>query len=177
MSLMPDRHLSGNSVNWKNWEAKLTLSTCQKCFDKHGTIYSQAVNNIMLMHPNCKCELPFMRTKIVGALTKMGPIGVDAQLRYLNKLPDYYVSKTEARKSGWKNYLGNLDVVLPSKMIGGDIFKNADEKLPVATDRVWREADFEYTNGFRNHKRVLYSNDGLIFATFDHYHTFYEIVS
>lgn len=62
-------------------------------------------------------------------------------------------------------------------MIGGDIFKNADEKLPVATNRVWREADFDYTNGFRNHKRVLYSNDGLIFATFDHYHTFYEIVS
>ncbi len=66
--------------------------------------------------------------------------------------------------------------VLPGKMIGGDIFRNDDEKLPMGTNRIWRESDFDYEKGYRNHKRVLYSNDGLLFATYDHYQTFYEIL-
>jgi hypothetical protein len=60
-------------------------------------------------------------------------------------------------------------------MIGGDIYKNKSKKLPDAPGRIWYEADINYNGGFRNRQRVLYSNDGLIFATYDHYHTFYEI--
>ena len=41
--------------------------------------------------------------------------------------------------------------------------------------RIWFEADFDYTGGYRNSFRLLYSNDGLIFVTYDHYATFYEI--
>jgi len=41
--------------------------------------------------------------------------------------------------------------------------------------RVWYEADINYESGFRNRQRILYSNDGLVFASYDHYHTFYEI--
>ena len=37
------------------------------------------------------------------------------------------------------------------------------------------EADFDYSGGYRNDCRLLYSNDGLIFVTYDHYATFYEI--
>ena len=37
------------------------------------------------------------------------------------------------------------------------------------------EADINYDKGFRNRQRILYSNDGLIFVTYDHYQTFYEI--
>lgn len=61
-------------------------------------------------------------------------------------------------------------------MLGGDVFDNNAEKLPSAQGGVWYEADINYAGGKRNRERVVYSNDGLIFATYDHYHTFYEIL-
>ena len=72
--------------------------------------------------------------------------------------------------------LGNLAEVLPGILIGGDIYKNRDKRLPDAPGRVWYEADFNYEGGYRNHCRLLYSNDGLVFVTCDHYLTFQEIV-
>ena len=65
--------------------------------------------------------------------------------------------------------------MLPGYMIRGDVYRNDDKKLPDAPGRVWCEADINYESGFRNRQRILYSNDGLIFASYDHYHTFYEI--
>ena len=41
--------------------------------------------------------------------------------------------------------------------------------------RVWYEADINYDGGYRSNDRILYSNDGLIFVTYDHYKTFYEV--
>jgi hypothetical protein len=81
----------------------------------------------------------------------------------------------EAIKAGWKQKKGNLNEVLPGYMIGGDVYHNKSKKLPDAPGRVWYEADINYESGFRNRQRILYSNDGLIFASYDHYHTFYEI--
>lgn len=60
-------------------------------------------------------------------------------------------------------------------MIGGDDFYNAKRKLPESIGRTWKEADLDYTQGKRNAKRILWSNDGLIFVSYDHYKTFYEI--
>lgn len=68
-----------------------------------------------------------------------------------------------------------FSALFPGKMIGGDVYDNDDFKLPSAPGRVWHEADINYVSGKRNRQRVLYSNDGLIFATYDHYQTFYEI--
>ena len=61
-------------------------------------------------------------------------------------------------------------------MIGGNIYDNDKSKLPILINRVWREADFDYISGKRNRKRILYSNDGLIFVSYDHAQTFYELV-
>ena len=113
--------------------------------------------------------------KKAGTATNIGLNGADAQLFYLNKLPSYYVDKKQARKSGWVDWKGNLNNVLPGKMIGGDIYKNREGKLPNASGRIWYEADINYSKGHRNRERILYSNDGLIFITYDHYQTFYEI--
>ena len=93
-----------------------------------------------------------------------------------NQLPEYYVSKETAYGAGWKSKSKKLDRVLPGKMIGGDRYFNDDQKLPTEVNRVWYEADIDYTGGRRNGKRILYSNDGLIFVSDDHYQTFYEIV-
>ena len=92
-----------------------------------------------------------------------------------NKLPSYYVNKKQAVRAGWKEWKGNLNEILPGMMIGGDVFRNNDGKLPYNDGRIWYEADINYENGYRNGQRLLYSSDGLIFATYDHYHTFYEI--
>ena len=116
-----------------------------------------------------------MRTKPVGTATNQGESGADFQLYHYNKLPDYYINKDDASNAGWINTEGNLHKVLPNKMIGGDIFKNKNNKLPSTPNRTWFEADINYSKGFRNNERILYSNDGLLFITYDHYHTFYEI--
>lgn len=62
-------------------------------------------------------------------------------------------------------------------MIGGDPYKNKERKLPSAPNRIWYEADINYISGERNRQRILYSNDGLIFVTYDHYQTFHEITA
>ncbi len=72
--------------------------------------------------------------------------------------------------------MGNLSMVLPNKMIGGDVYNNREGKLPSKNGRVWYEADINYKSGYRNDSRILYSNDGLIFVTYDHYKTYKEIV-
>ena len=60
-------------------------------------------------------------------------------------------------------------------MIGGDVFNNSRSKLPAENGRVWYEADIDYASGYRSNSRILYSNDGLIFVSHDHYQTFYEL--
>ena len=87
-------------------------------------------------------------------------------------LPGNYVSKTKARNAGWVNTEGNLWDVLPGKSIGGSEFYDDDDQLPDAPGRRWTECDIDYTGGYRNSKRLVFSNDGLIYFTNDHYKTF-----
>ena len=70
----------------------------------------------------------------------------------------------------------NLARYAPNQMLTKGVYKNRNGHLPQTAGRIWREADINYTNGKRNSQRVLWSNDGLIFVTYDHYETFYEIV-
>ena len=88
---------------------------------------------------------------------------------------DAYVDTDAAQQAGWKMTKKKLSSALPGKMLGGDEYENNDFKLPSAPGRKWYEADINYGGGKRNRQRIVYSNDGLIFATYDHYQTFYEI--
>ncbi len=90
-------------------------------------------------------------------------------------LPSNYVSKTKARKAGWISSEGNLWDVLPGKSIGGSEFYDDDEQLPYKRGRRWTECDIDYEGGFRNAKRIVFSNDGLVFYTGDHYKTFEQL--
>lgn len=76
---------------------------------------------------------------------------------------------------GWSRKKKNLHKVAPNLMIYGKIYKNSNQKLPDKPFRVWYEADINYLSGRRNSHRLLYSNDGLLFVTYDHYITFFEI--
>lgn len=91
------------------------------------------------------------------------------------KLPDNFITKEEARKLGWDPQKGNLHEVAPGKSIGGDIFQNREGKLPHKKGRVWYEADINYKSGHRGKDRIVFSNDGLIYKTEDHYETFEQI--
>lgn len=94
-----------------------------------------------------------------------------AYIREHHALPPWYLTKKEASRRGWLPSKGNLADVAPHMMIGGDVFTNSQHLLPSARGRVWYEADFDYTHGTRNAKRILYSNDGLVYVTTDHYQT------
>jgi hypothetical protein len=176
MTIIPDLYLEGNSKQWKNWQAiYLDIKTCQNCRKKHGKIYDFNAERYQPEHERCRCSVIPMRTKEVGTATDRGFDGADAWLLYRNRLPDYYVTKEEAMAAGWRSKKANLHEVLPGKMIGGNIYENKRNLLPNKRGRIWYEADIDYQSGYRNTYRILYSNDGLIFVTYDHYHTFIEI--
>jgi hypothetical protein len=117
-----------------------------------------------------------MRTKAVGTVTTQGANGADVHLAYFGHLPSYYINKATAQRAGWKTTKKTISSLFPGKMIGGDVYDNDDLKLPYTPGRIWYEADINYTGGNRNSERISYSNDGLMFVTYDHYHTFYEIL-
>ena len=100
---------------------------------------------------------------------------VAAYLNLFGHLPDNYITKKEAKKLGWVSSEGNLDEVAPGKSIGGDYFGNYEEVLPVKNDVEYHECDIDYTGGRRNAKRIIYSSDGYIYYTEDHYTTFEQL--
>ena len=110
-----------------------------------------------------------------GYATQDGLDGADYWLTHKGKLPENYLTKEEAKLLGWENKKGNLADVAKGKIIGGNIYHNRAGKLPQANGRIWYEADINYTSEYRGTERILYSNDGLVFVTYDHYQTFYEI--
>lgn len=165
------------STKWKNWIAIIDPKICIDCKEKHGKIYeiSEKVSPSPPLHPHCRCTIQRLKSLFAGEATEKELDGADWHLKYNGKLPDYYISKNYAYSKGWENKKGNLQEVLPNYLIGGDIFFNTEGKLPQSKNRVWYEADIDYESGYRNKKRILYSNDGLIFVTYNHYETFVEI--
>lgn len=117
-----------------------------------------------------KTENPIQQPADIAALTDEETV-VD-YVRQNNRLPDYYITKNQARKFGWKPETGNLCEVLPGKAIGGDHFGNRENRLPKIKSRKYFEADINYNCGRRGSDRLIYSSDGLIFITKDHYKTF-----
>ncbi len=91
------------------------------------------------------------------------------------RLPANYITKKEAQDMGWDPSKGNLSDILPGMSIGGSAFGNYEGALPRANGRRYFECDIDYDGGYRGAKRLVYSNDGLVFYTEDHYNTFEQI--
>lgn len=91
------------------------------------------------------------------------------------RLPDFYMTKATARRQGWEPDKGNLCEVLPGRAIGGDRFSNREQQLPRQAGRQWYEADVNYRCGRRGADRLIYSSDGLIYLTRDHYRSFRKV--
>ena len=91
------------------------------------------------------------------------------------ELPDNFITKREAQSLGWDSRYNYLSDVAPGKSIGGDYFGNYEEKLPVEKGISYHEADCYYTGGKRNAYRIIYSSNGRVWYTEDHYNTFTEL--
>ena len=93
-------------------------------------------------------------------------------LHAFEELPPNYLTKAEARSMGWDSRSGNLWTVAPGMSIGGDRFGNREGSLPEARGRNWYECDVNYFGGYRGAERLLFSSDGLIYYSGDHYQNF-----
>ena len=92
-------------------------------------------------------------------------------IHLFGRLPDNFISKTKARKLGWPG--GSLEPYAPGKCIGGGEYQNLEGLLPDAPGRVYHECDIDTLGKkSRGSKRIVYSNDGLIYYTDDHYESF-----
>ena len=165
------------SSNYKHWVSVEDWKRCIECADNHGKIWliAEIPDPEPPIHLNCRCSIEAMQAIAAGTATFYGASGADWMLMFKKNLPDYYISKEEALLKGWKPGKWPSNFV-PGKTITAGIYKNLDGHLPQASGRVWYEADINYKTGRRNEQRILWSNDGLIFVTYDHYETFYEII-
>jgi len=100
---------------------------------------------------------------------------VAAYLFQFGELPGNYITKKEAQALGWVSSEGNLWDVAPGMSIGGDRFGNYEGLLPEKKGRQYYECDIDFEGKYRNGKRIVFSNDGLVFYTDDHYESFEEI--
>ena len=88
------------------------------------------------------------------------------------RLPDNYVTKDEAEDAGWNG--GNVERYTgEGTAIGGNYFGNREGLLPKAQGRSYTECDIDTVGeNSRGGKRIVFSNDGLIYYTEDHYESF-----
>lgn len=95
-----------------------------------------------------------------------------AQYIYIyGHLPSNFITKKEAEKLGWQG--GSLDPFAPGKCIGGSHFGNYEGLLPEKEGRTYTECDIDTLGADkRGAKRIVFSNDGLIYYTEDHYESF-----
>ena len=101
------------------------------------------------------------------------PVATDVAL-YIHtygKLPSNFITKSEAEKLGWTG--GGVGNYKEGAAIGGDKFGNREGLLPKKSGRQYYECDIDTKGkGSRGAKRIVFSNDGLIYYTDDHYESF-----
>ena len=107
--------------------------------------------------------------------TYTDPYQVAEYIHTYNQLPSNYLTKKEASNLGWESDKGNLWDVTDEMSIGGDKFGNREGLLPKEDGRQYYECDVNYEGGYRGAERIVFSNDGLIFYTDDHYNSFTQL--
>lgn len=125
--------------------------------------------------PNVYVNEPIIQEAIAEDGIYTRPEEVAEYIHIYEKLPSNYLTKKQAMDLGWESSKGNLWDVRDKGVIGGDKFGNREGLLPKKKGRTWYECDVNYEGGYRGGERIVYSNDGLIFYTNDHYKTFEQL--
>ena len=175
---------------WKNWLLKICTFLCLLVFvgcetndiippqevpSTNIAISKEAPNDSQVQEKQKSNKMDTDQVQIKKEKSYSSKDEVAAYIHEFKVLPDNYINKTEAQKLGWDNSKGNLWKVTNQKSIGGDGFANREGILPKANGRKYYECDINYKGGYRGAERVVYSNDGLIFYTNDHYETFQQL--
>jgi len=105
-----------------------------------------------------------------GTYTTKEDVGL--YIHTYDKLPNNFIKKRDATDLGWESSKGNLWDLTDKKSIGGDKFGNREKRLPIKDGRIYYECDINYKGAYRGAERIVYSNDGLVYYTGDHYETF-----
>ncbi len=98
---VPETH---KSVLWKYWRAILDPKLCLDCLNHHEKVYvmDEIPDIEPPLHENCRCAILPIDAITPGGATKDGENGADYWLVHDDELPDYYISKSELEKLGWK---------------------------------------------------------------------------
>ena len=91
---------------------------------------------------------------------------------YINtyhKLPSNYVKKWEAKAKGWNKGEDPSDYGI---MIGGNKWNNSEGLLP---NDDYHECDVDYDGNGRGPNRLIYTKDGTVYYTNDHYESFTQL--
>ena len=166
------------SQHYRHWLSAEDDRRCIDCENMHGKIYAidEIPNPEPPLHEHCRCSISPMQAVIAGTATRDKRNGLDWWIIQLGALPPYYISDDDAYALGWRPKRGNLHEIAPGKMLTMGEYRNRNGHLPSAPGRKWYEADINYQSGFRNDQRIVFSDDGMVFATYDHYGTFVEIM-
>ena len=100
------------------------------------------------------------------------PEDVAEYIHTFGTLPGNFLTKKEAQELGWNSSKGNLWDVAPGMSIGGDKFGNREGLLPKGR---YKECDVNYEGGYRGAERLIFSEDGSIYYTNDHYKSFTQL--
>lgn len=131
--------------------------------------------------PPAATEITAEAVAETSAAEETAPAAIDIDGSYTTKedvalyihtygcLPSNFMTKNEARALGWEG--GSLEEYAPGMCIGGDRFGNYEGLLP--DDRSYTECDIDTLGAkSRGAKRIVFSDDGLIYYTDDHYESF-----
>ncbi len=110
---------------------------------------------------------------------KTGPVTAPQEIAdYIfvhGELPPNFITKDEAKALGWDSSRNYVSDAAPGKSLGGDRYGNYEGLLPKAKGRKFYECDCNYTGGKRGAERIVYSSDGHVWYSPDHYETFTEL--
>lgn len=171
------------TIKLKNAPARVSWYSSNKqiAYCTNGKIEAKAVGKATI---TAKCSGRSYQCKVTvtsGESTSLKKSGhytskkmVVKYIRKYNQLPENFITKEEAGELGWKG--GSLIPYQKDACIGGDVFKDYDGQLEAAQGRVYYECDIDTMGALsRGAKRLVFSNDGLIYYTGDHYNTFEKI--
>ncbi len=144
-------------------------------------VYARSVGETVIT-AKCNGKSYFCNVKVVsgetdeftedGIYTSKDKVAL--YIKTYHKLPNNFITKTQARELGWEG--GSLLSYAPYKCIGGDYYSNYEKTLPEKEGRKYYECDINTLGALkRGAERLVYSNDGLIYYTSDHYETFIKL--
>ena len=151
----------------------LTFTACQSKFDNSS---SQSSDSFVIISSESDAEISETTDSVESKTLDVNGVydskdDVALYIHLYGHLPPNYITKKEAEALGWSG--GSLEKYATGKCIGGGYFGNYENKLPKKKGRKYYECDIDTLGAkSRGAKRIVYSNDGLIYYTDDHYNTF-----